>query len=121
MDRHDFWRHVEHDFEHALERRPAGFVPVAIVHVAGRAEPLEVSQVETRKTQHGTMLRLQSGWDSEEGSSAIPPGTWFYHAPAVAVIGAEVVYKREGTVPVGFVVTEYEPAADEGPRMTLLA
>jgi hypothetical protein len=114
MDRHATWRRVKHDFDEALERRPNGYLPVVQVHVAGRLEPLELGFVETRRGANDTWVRLQSGWESAEASNAIGAHAWFHHVPESAILGVEVVFRKEGTgaIPIGF---RYEEVEDEEP------
>ena len=67
-----------------------------LVSVAGRAEPIELGFVETRRGDDESWIRFQvSGRDKRAADDApFPPDTAWIHVPESCILGVEVSFRR---------------------------
>jgi hypothetical protein len=111
LDRHEIWRRVQYDWKCANQRRAQGHVPVVLVWIAGRPEPIELGFVTTRRGPDEPWVRFETpGPPAETG--AIPPGVSWVHVHESAVLAAEVVYRR-ASHGIGFTHTIESDEPDE--------
>jgi hypothetical protein len=103
--RHNIWRRVEFDYRQARERKPDGYEPVVRVYVAGRAEPITLGFVETRKAPDEAWVRFEAaGPGPVEDDAPIPPSVHWLHVPEGAILGVEISFvpTDAARTPVGF-------------------
>jgi hypothetical protein len=112
MDRHQIWRRVRYDYEQAQARRANGYDAVVHAYVAGRAEPVEVGHVETRRGADEQWIRIERAALPALGG-AIPPGCSWIHVHETALLSVEVSYRRSDKPGFGF---SHSIAGDDSPQ-----
>ena len=96
-DRHQLWRLVEHDYKQLKESAPEGFEPVVLVHLVGRAEPVEIGFVETRDAARGgTLVRFEAlnRLEADRADGLAHPKDYWVHVHESFISRVEISYRR---------------------------
>jgi hypothetical protein len=111
MDRHVLWRTVARNYDQLLKEAPEGFEPITEVYLSGRADPLEVGQVQSRRDpEFPWVFFVLNNRDRAVDLDTPHPKDMLVWAHEGTILRVEIRYVRASAQPLGF---KYMTTADD--------
>jgi hypothetical protein len=110
LDRHRLWRIVQRNHSELENRAPEGYEAVVEVLIAGRADTLVVSRVETSRDPEYPWTMLHCFAEPEEED--LGPDDYFVFVLPDYIQSVELRFRRKGVKTLGFSQGELQPDPD---------